>query len=184
MLISSLPADTVPSKFRAGLFNKGDPLNGNSTWKAFVRFSNGALQRRGADGVWSSQADSVADVRGMAVKLLQVHGPKALNESELAAFPESLTHDFLTISSDFFFQSNASTYASFIAAVADPDEGIANWLMPKALADWFNLDQLRAFGARIRTLWKAWLMNRDGAGVINPLDINYYSAVPYQSVFH
>ena len=153
--------ESIPETLRVGLFDK---RTSSGTWRAFVRFSNGALQ---------VQDDSVADVRGMAVKLLQIHGDKALGADELVAPPDQYTQDFLAITSDYFFQSDASTYSSFIRAMSgDPKSGgLVGWLMPSSL---------REFGRRIKVLWTAWNMNRDGSAVINPLYADYYSAVPYR----
>jgi len=167
----------VPHKFRWGLFEQGQPPHQNVSWKAFVRFSNGALQTQRHDGSWVSKADSVPDVRGMAVKLLQVKGEKALNATELEEYPERTTQDFLAITSDFFFQSNGNTYAEFVAALSLGDPvTMLNWLMPKA----FSWKELKGFWARIQTAVAASMMEMQGKDVLNPLDLNYYSAVPYR----
>lgn len=70
-------ADEVPAPARVGIFARP------GTYRAYVRFSNGAA---------SPQSDTVADVRGMAVKLLGVPDRKLLPGLESAT-----TQDFLTI---------------------------------------------------------------------------------------
>jgi hypothetical protein len=66
--------DKLPDHARHGMFAKPH------TYEALVRFSNGAAK---------VQADKVGDVRGIAVKLLGVTGPKVLGEAT--------TQDFLAI---------------------------------------------------------------------------------------
>lgn len=74
-------ADEVPAHARVGIFARP------GTYRAYVRFSNGAA---------SPQPDTVADVRGMAVKLLGVPDRKLLPGLEAAT-----TQDFLTIHTPF-----------------------------------------------------------------------------------
>jgi hypothetical protein len=64
----------VPDHARHGLFARA------ATYEALVRFSNGSH---------ASQADAIDDVRGIAVKVLGVTGPKVLGEAS--------TQDFLAV---------------------------------------------------------------------------------------
>jgi hypothetical protein len=74
--------EDLPEELRVGLFAKG------GISKCFVRFSNG-LGRR--------QKDGVPDVRGVAVKVLEVPGTKLIHGLENAT-----TQDFLLITSPNF----------------------------------------------------------------------------------
>ena len=81
-----LHVDQVAAPFNVGLFAKP------ARYDAWVRFSSGAARR---------QADSVPDVRGMAVKIVGVEGPKLIPGLEAAT-----TQDFLCIlTSTFAFQT-------------------------------------------------------------------------------
>jgi hypothetical protein len=72
-----LEVGDVPADLRHGLFAKP------AGFEAFVRFSSGAGQR---------QSDQVGDVRGLAVKVVGVIGPKVIPGLEKAS-----TQDFLSI---------------------------------------------------------------------------------------
>ena len=80
----------VPSDLRHGLFAKP------ASYEAFVRFSSGAGQ---------VQSDRVADVRGLAVKVVGVAGPKVIPGLEAAA-----TQDFLTILTPTFPFKDPATF--------------------------------------------------------------------------
>ncbi len=88
----SVPAD-LPPELRAGVFAVPGPH------AALVRFSNGGA----AD-------DRSPDVRGMAIKLLGVAGPRAADGDD------SHDQDFTLIDSETFFADSVATLLGFMAA--------------------------------------------------------------------
>lgn len=182
----------LPPKYRFGLFADNakpgiSPTNSSSSsssvksWNAFVRFSNGAHPKRQYDGSWMVQPDSVADVRGMSVKVLlsDNHGePMILTEEQIQeAGTDRNTQDFVSITSNYFFQDDGKGYAEFVSALATASwSRMAAWIMPK---DW-SWEAIHTTGKRLRTLYLALLMNYDSYGVVNPLRTEYFSATPYR----
>ena len=90
----------LPEHARVGLFGKP------GTFRAFVRFSNGAGQK---------QPDPKGDVRGIAIKVMGVDGKKIIPGLENAK-----TQDFLLIQSPATPFSNAHQFVSFVMATANP----------------------------------------------------------------
>jgi len=84
----------VASDLRHGLF--ANPRR----YDAWIRFSNSSPQ---------VQNDRKRDVRGMAVKLLDVPGDKLLSDERPAT-----THDFVMTNGKAFFLSNPTEFAEFI----------------------------------------------------------------------
>ncbi len=127
--------DDLPPALRIGLFAAP------AMYQAYIRFSNGSPKR---------QPDHVADVRGMAVKVMGV-----------AASP-STTQDFVMINGPAFFVRSALDYVAFTGA--DPQ-----WR--------FFFPGLNPFHFRLREFLnvRAMLSER----VSDPLDIRYWSAVPF-----
>lgn len=90
-------AGDLPEEARHGLFAKP------ATYEALVRFSNGAGK---------VQADKVADVRGIAVKVLGVEGDKVL--------AQTATQDFLAILSSATPFRTADEFVSVVWATRSP----------------------------------------------------------------
>jgi len=90
----------LPEHARVGLFKTP------GTFRAFVRFSNGAGQK---------QPDPKGDVRGIAIKVMGVDGKKIIPGLENAK-----TQDFLLIQSPATPFSNAHQFVSFVMATANP----------------------------------------------------------------
>ena len=88
-------ADLGP-RYRHGVF--AEP---GRRWNAWVRFSNG-----------TQSDDTQPDARGMAIKLLDVPGPKLLSCAE---DPEQSTQDFVMVNYHTFFLRNAGEYETFFA---------------------------------------------------------------------
>ena len=96
----------VPAELQHGVFKKG------SRYEAWVRFSNGAGNGMAAiqsDGKPAKEPydDRDVDVRGLAIKLMNVDGEKNMQEQE------NTTQDFIFISSlgkNAFFAGRASDY--------------------------------------------------------------------------
>ncbi len=84
--------------FQVGLFQPG------ASYSAIIRLSNNA----------DPQPDTVADVRGMAIKLLEVPGDKLLTDSGPAH-----SHDLLLVSHPVFLFPDVRTYAEGFIAIAN-----------------------------------------------------------------
>src|SRR5262245_42329472 len=78
----------LDGNLREGLFKE------EKVYDAWVRFSNGA-----------QRDDTRPDVHGMAIKLMDVHGPKAVRISE--GEPDQLTQDFVMVDHPTFFLKDA-----------------------------------------------------------------------------
>jgi hypothetical protein len=91
--------DLAP-ELRQGIFKE------TKTWKCWVRFSN---------GVGFSQSDSKPDVRGLAIKVLDVPGIKLGPGDENAT-----TQDFLTTNSPVSLARNATQFMAFARAAVHP----------------------------------------------------------------
>lgn len=122
-----------------GLFAKA------ATYPAWIRFSNQNAER---------QADNIRDIRGMAIKLLDVPGPKLLDGEESAS-----THDFLTISGPNLVTADAREFLDLLKAFT------ANKLT-EAL---FCLTHLKT----TKTIFNTF------KNYANPLQIRYWSTTPY-----
>ncbi|HEV8393563.1 MAG TPA: catalase family protein [Vicinamibacterales bacterium] len=131
--------DDVPAALRHGLFAQPQE------WTAWIRLSNSAPR---------VQHDLRPDVRGFALKLLNVAGPK-LTEDE----PDALTHDFLLASAPTFFVRNPADYVPFSIAV-EKKHPFTQFFFKKGR------------GPELRTLLKSAIQ------ITNPLAIPYWSQVP------
>jgi hypothetical protein len=87
---------SVPESLRHGIFSAP------GRYRAWIRFSNGAPH---------VQPDAKADQRGMAIKLVDVPGPKLLDEQPLA-------QDFVLASAPRFFIRNVPDYVEFTRSAA------------------------------------------------------------------
>ena len=76
----------------------------SASYPAWIRFSNNA----------DPQADIEADVRGMALKLLEVDGSKLFEPD-----PNARTQDFLLVSHPVFVFPDVATYSQAFEAFAD-----------------------------------------------------------------
>jgi hypothetical protein len=122
------------------------------TYPAWIRFSNANSLRR--DGTY--RPDIQRDVRGAAIKLMGVEGEKILEEEK-----HETTQDFLMISADALI---AHDLASFVKLLGEFKVLTLLWFF-------FNPfhPHLRELGIGLRS------PKRYG----NPLDIEYFSVVPY-----
>ncbi len=129
----------LPPELRVGVFQPGKHYQ---TW---VRFSN-------QNG--SIQDDHERDIRGVALKLMQVPGAKLLPEES-----DAPTHDFILISTKVFVTRNAREFDDLVQSM------MKGWLPTIGfflthLHDTLNLlKSSKVFG--------------------NPLHIHYYSTTPY-----
>ncbi len=102
-----IPSD-LPAEVRAGLFAQP------GTYRAYVRYSNGAGQRQG---------DHKPDVRGLAVKVVGVPGKKVIPGLENAR-----TQDFLAIQSPSTPFQGPDEFVAFVRAGVEP------WRLPAVMA--------------------------------------------------
>jgi hypothetical protein len=119
-------------------------------YAAWIRFSNGSGD--------PDQSDNIDDARGMAIKVLGVPGEKILECDRNAT-----TQDFIMINHPVFLTNDPHTYLSLVQK-AGSNNPLARLTIPFTLG--FK-------GTR--------LAKELGHGKIsNPLQVRYFSAVPYQ----
>jgi hypothetical protein len=137
----------VPGELRHGVF--AEPR----TFPAWIRFSNGAPR---------PQSDQRRDQRGMAIKLLDVPGPKVLEDER-----DAPTQDLVLASAPRFFIRSISDYVRFVkAAEKKPAFRVLGFFFSWNPLSW----KLHDFRALLSTLEHA----------ANPLAIRYWSQTPYR----
>ena len=129
----------LPEVLSVGLFSEA------KTYPAWIRFSNQS---------GTIQADSKGDIRGMAIKLMQVSGEKLLEAEK-----DAQTHDFITISTDVFVTKDVKEFDELIKAVTGN-----------------LLQQALFFPLHPRVGLNLYKSMRKFA---NPLQIRYFSTTPY-----
>jgi len=129
----------LPPDLRFGIFNEP------RTYRAWVRFSNSRSDIK-PDMQW--------DIRGMAIKLMDVPGEKLLDQEK-----EARTQDFILISTNAFVARDVKEFAELVAAVT----GGACAKIGFALTHW----------------GLAWRLLKSMIQIANPLQIPYYSTTPY-----
>jgi Catalase len=119
-------------------------------YQAWIRFSNGSGN--------PDQSDNTHDARGMAIKLLGVPGEKILECDRNAT-----TQDFIMINHPVFLTNDPQTYLSLVRKTGS-NNPLTKLTIPFTLG-----------------LKGASLAKKLGHGKIsNPLQVRYFSAVPYQ----
>ncbi len=88
--------DDVPTELRHGLFARP------GLYRAWIRYSNGLPK---------PPEDDADNVRGMAIKVTGVAGPKLISD-------EALTQDFLLVNYPVFFVADPADYVDFARAVS------------------------------------------------------------------
>ena len=132
----------IPESLKVGIFSQP------TTYPMWMRLSNAAsVEKRG-----TLKSDLDPDVRAMAIKLLQVEGPKLMDD-------EQETQDFLLINHPVFFVRDA--------------QGFANLM--KASVGQANPEELSSLGPTFKVLEAV-----TSKQVANPLLIQYWSTTPYQ----
>lgn len=135
--------DLQDSELKHGIFKEA------GEYKAFIRFSNANP---------SVGSDMRKDVRGMAIKLLDVKGKKLAEGEE-----DCSTFDFVTISYDVFLTKDVEEMFYFTKAFFN---GMLNAL-------WFMFNP---FNSHLRVFWNFITSSQRAT---SPLDIQYYSMTPY-----
>jgi hypothetical protein len=133
----------LDEKLKVGLFK--DDRN----YDAWVRFSN-------ANTV--PQKDGKKDIRGIAIKLMDVHGEKILNDQDLEK-----TQDFLLMSSNTFFAHNLKAFRGTMKAFTAKSK-------IKLLLYFLNPLHWSIVGRLLKSMIKC----------DNPASIPYWSTQPYQ----
>ncbi len=131
--------EDVDAALRVGIFAQP------KTFEAWVRFSNANS---------AIQPDATRDIRGMAIKLLEVPGEKLSNEPGCEG-----DQDFLLISTDTFLCANIEIFDGMVRAIQGT---VWNKLCFFAANPFVLLRILRAFKV-----------------FANPLQIRYFSSTPY-----
>ncbi len=160
----------LPPRRRVGLFE-----HEGREFPAWVRFSNAAH---------NPQDDGVLDVRGMAVKMMGVDGPKMTSlDPDLRKILgskhhyalENRTHDFLLSTAQTFPFLDPSLSGQFFEAMS------AQSIWPFVVLvfpTWWN-----------PTTWNLGLLSSvydwyQGGDITNPLTATYYSGTPYRFGAH
>ena len=131
----------LPDHLKVGIFSEA------KHYHAWVRFSNANTE---------PQHDKKPDVRGVAIKLMNVPGEKILNDEHLQK-----TQDFLLMSSETFFSRNVKEFSKLLKAAT------AKSKLKLLLYAPFHIPILKRFG-------------KTKVPCCNPLDIPYWSTQPYQ----
>lgn len=134
----------LPDELKVGVF-AGKPRE----YQAWVRFSNGNTE---------TQKDKKKDIRGVAIKLMGVHGDKILNDAHLQE-----TQDFLLMSSETFFAKTIKELNTLLAALTSASK-------IKTLLYFLN-------PLHLPTLMR---IKKSMVACDNPLSIPYWSTQPYQ----
>lgn len=135
--------EDLPLILRAGIFQE------SKSYPAWIRFSNSNS---------TPQRDSKKDMRGFAIKLLDVPGEKLLNDQKTAG-----TQDFLLMSTETFFAKNLRQFRKLMRAVATGNKaGIAGFFLNPE--HWGLLGRLIKSNTRCEHVF----------------DIPYWSTQPYQ----
>lgn len=118
------------------------------SYPAWVRFSNGA---------GAVQADHVRDGRGIAIKLMDVDGPKLMSD-------EARTQDFLFINHDVFAVKDASDYVELFRII-ERDGAPTRFFLSANPFKWHLKELVNASKIRVQ--------------VSNLLTLQYFTMTPY-----
>lgn len=132
----------LPKELRVGLFAESRVYN------SIIRFSNGDPDYR--------KSDAENDVRGMAIKILDVAYQNYINDLGLE---NDNVHDLVMMNADAFFIANPKAYEKFMKSTKGRF-GVLGYL----LVHWNTLKNI--LKARVK--------------VNNSLDVDYSSATPYR----
>jgi hypothetical protein len=134
----------IPKNLQHGIFSKT-----GTTFPAWVRLSNGS---------GAPQHDSMPDGRGLALKIMNVEGPKLSDELH--------TQDFLLQNSPRFFAKDVAAYVKFMKQAAHPG--------PKGVGE--LITSIKPNDPRDREAVK--ILIESGAIITNPFTSVYFSALP------
>lgn len=145
--------EQLPANLRVGIYEQ------NKTYDAWVRFSNNHSN--------ATRHDNIDDLRGMAIKLLDVPGDKILPDEK-----QTQTMDLLMFGSPVFFLKDSRAYGIFLdfinhgswAAVVSAWEQQSLSTVPELIKGFLTL----------RPILKQTMT------YTNPLNIPYFSSTPYR----
>jgi catalase len=151
----------IPEIIKVGVFKEP------KTYDIWIRFSNGSS----SNSQGQLQSDTVGDVRGMAIKLLDVEGKKVIEDPTHAG-----EQDFILINSPTFFIRDVQGYMDFFPVVQAIKEGkiiLKPGEPPQVPED---------LQAQFKAVAYAFpLLQKIKAESINSLlEITYWSATPYK----
>jgi hypothetical protein len=129
----------LPDIYKVGVFSQAQ------TFKTWVRFSN-------ANG--AAQPDLKKDIRGIAIKLINVPGDKLTDEPDCLG-----DQDFLLISTDTFLCDGIQTFDGMVKAIQ---------------GSWWQ--KLCFFATHPGVIWQ---LIKSFQVFANPLQIRYFSCTPY-----
>ncbi|KAG0098515.1 hypothetical protein BGZ93_011267 [Podila epicladia] len=135
--------DNIPDDLAKGVFIPG------KVYQSLVRFSNATGNPH--------QKDDNPDGRGIAIKLLEVPGPKLLETDR-----DAKTQDFLMINAPVFITNDARTYLELMQKTNGST--LAKLTIPFTLGFKGTINAARLVAGKIS----------------NPLQVQYYSVVPAQ----
>lgn len=136
-------ATDLPEDLKVGVFSEA------KTYHAWIRFSNASTVPK---------ADKKRDIRGMAIKLMNVPGEKLLEDEKYLN-----TQDFLLMSSETFFSHNLVEFRQSLKAATAKSK--------LALLFYFlNPKHWKLFGRLMKTMIKCE----------NPLSESYWSTQPFR----
>jgi catalase len=155
--------EDIPETMKVGVFKE------SKTYPIWIRFSNGGSDRDPKTGDFVP--DTVGDVRGMAIKLMDVEGEMVLPDSEHKG-----EQDFILMNNPTFFIRDVQGYIDFFPVVRAIREGkiilkpneppqVPTELQAKFKAVAYALPMLQKIKAKVTT---------------SPLEIPYWSATPYK----
>lgn len=129
----------LPPELRVGLFSQP------GTYQAWIRFSNQNLMN----------PDIKKDIRGMAIKVLNVPGPKLMPGE-----PDSPNMDLVLISSPFFMARDVQEFDDLIKGLTGGKLALLGFFLTHWRMSWNLLRSMKIFA--------------------NPLQIRYWSSTPYR----
>jgi hypothetical protein len=148
----------VPPELRQGILVPG------AEYDAWVRLSNGAATQR---------PDWLPDVRGLAIKLLGVHGPRLLERSipDGLPIPDGSTQDFALVTHPTFFLRDAREYVILRSLLDARPESASEWLSLLGAATVYGVRRPRELSILARTLLRC---------CSHPLLAEYHSLAAFQ----
>ncbi len=155
--------EDIPENMKIGVFKE------SKTYPIWIRFSNGGSARDPKTGDFVP--DTVGDVRGMAIKLMNVTGKMVLDTPEHKG-----EQDFVLINNSTFFIRDVQGYIDFFPVFKAIQEGkiifkpgempqVPTELQAKFQAVAYAFPMLQKIKAKLTT---------------SPLEITYWSATPYK----
>lgn len=155
--------EDIPENLKVGVFKA------SKTYPIWIRFSNGGSDRDPNTG--NFVPDTVGDVRGMAIKLINVEGEMVIDAPEHQG-----EQDFVLMNNPTFFIRDVQGYNNFFPVLKAIKEGkiiLKPGEPPQIPADLQAQFQAVAYALPILQKIKAKLTT-------SPLEITYWSATPYK----